>query len=98
MTCMRTSVGKTRGALRGYQGIVDSIKRPRPVVLAELSGIYPGTEERLLPVVKEAEVEVTHCGRFIDRANAIGEKLSDSIAQWLDGKAVFIFQTRQRMI
>ena len=98
MNCVRTSVGKPHDELRGYQGLVDCIGKAVAERIAKLIGIYCGTEERSLSVVKEAEAEVINFGRFTDGANVTEAKLGETFGQWLDGKAVYVVQTGQWMI
>ncbi len=98
MNCVRISVGKPHDELRGYQGLVDCIGKAAADRVAKLIGIYCGTEERSLSVVKEAEAEVINFGRFTDGANVTEAKLGETFGQWLDGKAVYVVQTGQWMI
>jgi putative DNA primase/helicase len=98
MNCVRTSVGKPHDELRGYNGLVDCIGKAAADRIAKLVRIYCGTEERSLSVVKEAKAEVINFGRFTDGANVTEAKLGETFAQWLDGKAIYIFQTGQWMI
>ena len=49
-------------------------------------------------VVKEAEAEVINFGRFTDGSNVTEAKLGETFGQWLNGRAVFAFQSKQWMI
>ena len=66
-----TIVGTPHDELRGYQGLASCIGKAATDRVAKLIGVNCGTEERSLSVVKEVEVEVSHCGRFTERANLI---------------------------
>ena len=98
MNYVKTSVGKPSDKMRGYHGLVDCIGKAAADRIAKLIGIYCGTEERSLSVVKEAKSEIINFGRFTDGANVTEAKLGETYAQWLDGKAVYVVQTRQWMI
>ena len=98
MNCVKTSVGKPSDKMRGYHGLVDCIGKAAADRIAKLIGIYCGTEERSLSVVKEAKSEIINFGRFTDGANVTEAKLGETYAQWLEGKAVYVVQTRQWMI
>ena len=65
MNCVRTSVGKPHDELRGYQGLVDCIGKAAAERIAKLIGIYCGTEERSLSVVKEAEAKLLILGGLL---------------------------------
>ena len=98
MNCVRTSFGKPNDEIRGYQGLVDCIGKTAADRVSERIAFYCGQKERSLMVVKEAEAEVINFGRFTDGSNVTEARLSEAFGQWLDGKAVYVFQTRQWMI
>ena len=83
MNCVRTSDGKPHDELRGYNGLVDCIGKAAADHIAKLIGIYCGTEERSLSVVKEANAEVINFGRFTDGANVTEAKLGETYANGL---------------
>ena len=67
LICLIASIrGMPHDELRGYQGLVDCIGKAAADRVAKLIGIYCGTEERSLSVVKEAEAKVINFGRFTD--------------------------------
>ena len=49
-------------------------------------------------MIKEAEAEVINFGRFTDGSNVTEAKLGETFGQWLNGRAVFAFQSKQWMI
>jgi hypothetical protein len=98
MNCVRTSVGKPHDELRGYNGLVDCIWKAAADRIAKLVGQYCGREEGSLAVIQEAKSEIINFGRFTDESNITEAKLGETFGQWLDGKAVYVFQTRQGMI
>ena len=98
MNCVRTSVGKPHDELRGYNGLVDCIGKAAADRIAKLVGQYCGREEGSLAVIQEAKDEVINFGHFADGSNVTEARLSETFGQWLDGKAVYIFQTGQWMI
>ena len=98
MNCVRTSAGKPHDALRGYNGLVDCIGRTAADRIAKLVGAYCGREEGSLAVSQEAKSEIINFGRFADGSNVTEARLSETFGQWLDGKAVYVSQTKQWMI
>ena len=98
MNCVRTSVGKPHDELRGFNGLVDCIGKAAADRIAKLVGQYCGREEGSLAVIQEAKSEIINFGHFADGSNVTEARLSEAFGQWLDGKAVYIFQTRQWMI
>ena len=98
MNCVRTSVGKPHDELRGYNGLVDCIGKAAADRIAKLVGQYCGREERPLAVIQEAKSEIINFGHFADGSNVTEARLSETFGQWLDGKAVYVFQTRQWMM
>jgi putative DNA primase/helicase len=98
MNCVRTSVGKPHDELRGYNGLVDCIGKAAADRIAKLVGQYCGREEGSLAVIQEAKSEIINFGHFADGSNVTEARLSEAFGQWLDGKAVYVFQTRQWMI
>ena len=98
MNCVRTSVGKPHDELRGYNSLVDCIGKAAADRIAKLVGQYCGREEGSLAVIQEAKSEIVNFGRFADGSNVTEARLSEAFGQWLDGKAVYVFQTRQWMI
>ena len=98
MNCVRTSFGKPNDEIRGYQGLVDCIGKTAADRVSERIAFYCGQKERSLTVVKEAEAEVINFGRFTDGSNVTEAKLGETFGQWLNGRAVFAFQSKQWMI
>ncbi len=98
MNCVRTSFGKPNDEIRGYQGLVDCIGKTAADRVSERIAFYCGQKERSLMVVKEAEAEVINFGRFTDGSNVTEAKLGETFGQWLNGRAVFAFQSKQWMI
>ena len=98
MNCVRTSVGKPHDELRGYNGLVDCIGKAAADRIVKLVGQYCGREEGSLAVIQEAKSEIINVGRLTDGSNITEAKLGETFGQWLDGKAVYVFQTRQGMI
>jgi len=98
MNCVRTSFGKPNDEIRGYQGLVDCIGKTAADRVSERIALYCGQKERSLTVVKEAEAEVINFGRFTDGSNVTEAKLGETFGQWLNGRAVFAFQSKQWMI
>ena len=92
------SVGKPNDEIRGYQGLVDCIGKTAADRVSERIAFYCGQKERSLTVVKEAEAEVINFGRFTDGSNLTEAKLGETFGQWLNGRAVFAFQSKQWMI
>ena len=98
MNCVRTSVGKPHDKPRGYNGLVDCIGKAAADRIAKLVGQYRGREEGSLAVIKEAKSEIINFGRFTDGSNVTEAKLGETFGQWLAGRAVFVFQTKQWLI
>ena len=97
MNCVRTSVGKPHGELQGYHSLVDCIGKAAADRISERVATYCGNQARSLSVV-EAGTEVINFGRFTDGSNVTEAKLGETFSQWLDGRAVFVFQTKQWLI
>ena len=95
MNCVRTSFGKPNNEIRGYQGLVDCIGKTAADRVSERIAFYCGQKDRSLTVVKEAEAEVINFGRFTNGSNVTEAKLGETFGQWLNGRAVFAFQSKQ---
>mgnify|MGYP001358867320 CR=1 FL=1 len=95
MNCVRTSFGKHNDEIRGYQGLVDCIGKTAADRVSERIACYCGQQERSLTVKKEAEAEVINFGRFTDGYNVTEAKLGETFGQYLNGRAVFAFQSKQ---
>ena len=98
MNCVRTSVGKPNDELRGYNGLVDCIGKAAADRISERVATYCGQEAKSLSVLEEAKAEVLNFGRFTDGSNVTEAKLGETFGQWLDSRAVFVFQTKQWLI
>jgi putative DNA primase/helicase len=98
MNCVRTSVGKPDDELRGYRGLSDCVGKTAADRIARLVRAYCGLEESSLLVVQEAKSEIINFGRFADGFNVTEAKLGETFSQWLDGRAVYVFQTKQWLI
>ena len=48
--------------------------------------------------MKKLKAEVINFGRFTDGSNVTEAKLGETFGQWLDSRAVFVFQTKQWLI
>ena len=77
---------------------MDCIGKTAADRVSERIAFYCGQKDRSLTVVKEAEAEVINFGRFTDGSNVTEAKLGETFGQWLNGRAVFAFQSKQWMI
>ena len=98
MNCVKTSVGKPHDELRGYNGLVNCIGKAAADRIAKHVETYCGRGDVSLSVIKKVESEIINFGRFTDGTNVTEAKLGETFGQWLNSRAVYVFQSKQWMI
>ena len=100
MNCVKTSFGKPDCELRGYYGLVDCIGKAAADRIAMRVGAYCGSEASSVSVsiIGETKLEIVNFGKFTNSNNVTEAKLGEAFSHWLDGKAVFVVQTKQWLI
>ena len=99
LNTVRTTFSKPIDDLIGYKGLVECLGQSTAKRIADRITKYSGQPEQFEIVNSEIEDgDIVNFGQFSDKVNVTEAKMGSAFAQWLNKKAVYVFQKKQWMI
>lgn len=99
LNAAKMSYGRPMGTAQGYLGLVELLGEQSASRIAERVRAYTKDETRELFTHRETnQVEFIRLDQFSDRTNLTEARIGNAFADWLDGKAVYVIESKQWMI
>ena len=99
LNTVRSTFSKPMDDLIGYRGLVDCLGQSTAKRVADRIAAYLGKPTHLETVNSEVDGgNIINFGQFSGKANVTEAKMGSTLAQWLIGRAVYVFEKKQWMI
>lgn len=100
LNAVRTTFGRPIETVIGFSGLVESLGEATAKRIGDRLEAYSGMTNQVTDIVTaRPKIDgVVNYGQFADKANVTEAKMGTAFAEWLDGKAVYVFEKKQWMI
>ena len=97
---VRTTFSRPIETVIGFSGLIECLGEANAKRIADRLRTYSGMINKVTDLVTtQPKIDgVVNYGQFSDKANVTEAKMGTAFAEWLDGKAVYVFEKKQWMI
>jgi putative DNA primase/helicase len=100
LNAVRSTFTRPLESVIGFSGLLECLGEPTAKRIADRFAAHSGkTIQGTNLVSTQSKIDgVVNYGQFSDKANVTEAKMGTAFAEWLDGKAVYVFEKKQWMI
>ena len=100
LNAVRSTFARPLESVIGFSGLLDSLGEATAKRIADRFAAYSRKTFQSTELVKiQPKIDgVVNFGQFSDKANVTEAKMGTAFAEWLEGKAVYVFEKKQWMI
>ena len=100
LNAVRSTFTRPLESVIGFSGLLECLGEPTAKRIADRFTAHSGKAIQGTDLVStQSKIDgVVNYGQFSDKANVTEAKMGTAFAEWLDGKAVYVFEKKQWMI